>query len=97
MDIKVLRNQITHMVEDATIEELESLIRVLTPNTRWHPLKYRTAGETTSYIEVPGDIAEGVRVMIRSRFPERALEWRDGKSDLERDLEKRLERMRGRG
>ncbi len=97
MDIKILRNQITHMIEDATAEELQALLRVLTPNVRWMPLRYKTAGQTSAYIELPADIAEGVKVMVRSHFPERALQWDNGQSDLERDLEKRLERMRGRG
>lgn len=97
MDIKILRNQITHMIEDATAEELQALLRVLTPNVRWMPLRYKSAGQTSAYIELPADIAEGVKVMVRSHFPERALQWDNGQSDLERDLEKRLERMRGRG
>ena len=97
MNIKTLKNQVSHMIEDATAEELEALLRVLTPNTRWLPLKYKSAGETTAFVEVPADLSEGIRVMIRRRFPERALEWRNGQSDLERDIEKRLDRMRGRG
>lgn len=94
MDIKILRNQISHMIEDATAEELQALLRVLTPNVRLMPLRYKSAGQTSAYIELPADIAEGVKVMVRSHFPERALQWDNGQSDLEKDIERRLERMR---
>lgn len=94
MDIKILRNQISHAIEDATVEELEALLRVLTPNVRWMPLRYKSAEQTSAYIELPADIAEGVKVMVRSHFPERALQWDNGQSDLEKDIERRLERMR---
>lgn len=97
MDTNTLKNRVFHLIEDATAEELEALVRVLTPNVRWMPLRYKSAGQTSAYIELPADIAEGVKVMVRSHFPERALQWDNGQSDLERDIEKRLNRMRGRG
>lgn len=97
MDTKLLKNQIEQRLDNATPEELESILRVLKPTTRWMPLRYRNTGEMTAYLEIPADIAEGVKVMVRSHFPERALQWDNGQSDLERDIEKRLDRMRGRG
>lgn len=97
MDTKLLKNQIEQRLDNATPEELESILRVLKPTTRWMPLRYKAAGQGTAFLEIPADIAEGVRVMIRSHFPERALVWDNGQSALEQDIEKCLARMRGRG
>ena len=93
MDIKKIRERFTSVLDAASREELESLSRILEPESRTVTLKYREGKST--FLEVPEPLTEGIKAMIRAHWPELALKWNDGRTDFERQVDERLKRMRG--
>lgn len=93
MDISKLKTRFTSVLDIASRDELEALSRVLEPESRTVTLKYREGKST--FLEIPAELTEAVKVLIRARYPELALVWSDAyRSALERDVDARLQRMR---
>lgn len=94
MDILKLRERFSSVLDTASRDELESLSRILEPDSRTVRLKYRESRST--FLEIPEPLTEAVKIMIRARYPELSLVWNDAyRSALERDVDARLQRMRG--
>lgn len=93
MDKAVVLNQVQNTLKNATPEQLESVLNIIRKDLPVMRLKHK--GGPTALIEVPGVLAEGIMTVIRAKWPEYALVWTDGKSELEKSLEQRLARMRG--
>ena len=85
-------NQINNKLEDATPEQLIAVLNILRKELPVLRLKHK--GGPTALLEVPGVLCEGIMTVIRSQWPEYSLQWTDGKTELERSLEQRLDRMR---
>ena len=83
------RQRINSFLETASPEELERVSRILTKETPILRLK-RKVGKTF-LLELPVELAETVTKMCGSR----GLDWTDGRTDLQRSIDQRLERMRG--
>ena len=89
-----MKNRFNSILDTASRAELEALSRILEPESRTVSLKYRESRST--FLEIPAELTEAVKVLIRARYPELALVWSDAyRSALERDVDERLRRMRG--
>lgn len=94
MDPKKIRERFASVLDTASRDELESLARILEPDSRTVTLKYREGKST--FLEVPEPLVEGIKTMIRAHWPELALKWNDAsRSALEMDVDARLRRMKG--
>ena len=87
------QNRFETFLRGATEAELEAAARVCAPDARKYLLRRRHGA--TCWAELPAVYAEDILQLIRKNFPDADLSWTDGKSDLERDFEARLQRMRG--
>lgn len=93
MDISEIKTRFTSVLDTASRDELESLARILEPESRTVTLKYREGKSV--FLEIPEPLTEAIQILIRSRWPELALKWNDAsRSALERDVDARLQRMR---
>ena len=81
------RQRINSFLESATPEELERVSRILSKEIPVLRLKRKTG--RTFLLELPVELAEKVTALVGSRS-----DWTDGKTDLERSIDQRLERMR---
>lgn len=94
MDLKKIKDRFNSVLDSASRDELESLSRILEPESRTCTLKYREG--RSCFLEVPEPLTEGIKTMIRAHWPELALKWNDAsRSALEMDVDERLRRMKG--
>ncbi len=89
--------RINQYLEMYPADQLETLLRILNPQTRKYTLTERPISMKTALVELPADIVKTVMDGIRAAYPALRLEWNDGMTATERAIQGALERMKGGG